>query len=74
MGNGITAPGIMRDPARFRGPEIPHVLPHEKVFPIQIGSKLFRLSGASISSDGMYYIISVLLSSGLFVRNGEWMG
>jgi hypothetical protein len=33
-------------------PDIPKVLPHEKVFPIQIGSKLFRLSGASISSDG----------------------
>lgn len=74
MGNGITAPGIMRDPARMRGPEIPHVLPHEKVFPIQIGSKLFRLSGASISSDGMYYIISVLfyhvLGSLFAVENG----
>ncbi|KAJ4373304.1 hypothetical protein N0V83_003598 [Neocucurbitaria cava] len=31
-----------------RGPEI---LPAGKVFPIQIGSELFRLSGASISSD-----------------------
>ena len=28
------------------------VLPAEKVFPIQIGSELFRLSGASIASDG----------------------
>jgi hypothetical protein len=28
-------------------------LPPEKVFPIQIGSELFRLSGASISSDGL---------------------
>lgn len=28
------------------------ILPPEKVFPIQIGSELFRLSGASISSDG----------------------
>ena len=28
------------------------VLPSGKVFPIQIGSELFRLSGASISSDG----------------------
>ncbi|OBT62250.1 hypothetical protein VE03_08061 [Pseudogymnoascus sp. 23342-1-I1] len=51
LGNGHTAPGIVRDPATIRGPDIPHVLPHEKVFPIQIGSKLFRLSGASISSD-----------------------
>lgn len=30
-------------------------LPSRKVFPIQIGDKLFRLSGASISSDGVYY-------------------
>lgn len=30
----------------------PHVLPAGKVFPIQIGSELFRLSGASLSSDG----------------------
>jgi hypothetical protein len=27
-------------------------LPSEKVFSIQIGSELFRLSGASIASDG----------------------
>ncbi|OBT56406.1 hypothetical protein VE04_03368 [Pseudogymnoascus sp. 24MN13] len=55
MGNGHGAPGIVRDPATVRGLEIPHVLPHEKVFPIQIGSKLFRLSGASISSDAPSY-------------------
>jgi hypothetical protein len=30
----------------------PEVLPLGKVFPIQIGSELFRLSGASLSSDG----------------------
>lgn len=30
------------------------MLPAGKVFPIQIGSELFRLSGASISSDGMH--------------------
>lgn len=33
-------------------PSSPSILPPEKVFPIQIGSELFRLSGASISSDG----------------------
>ena len=33
-------------------PATPMVLPPRKVFPIQIGDKLFRLSGASISSDG----------------------
>jgi len=32
--------------------KIPKILPHERVFPIQIGSELFKLSGASISSDG----------------------
>ncbi|ELQ38627.1 BTB/POZ domain-containing protein [Pyricularia oryzae Y34] len=31
--------------------KIPRILPHERVFPIQIGSKLFKLSGASLSSD-----------------------
>ncbi|RGP80601.1 hypothetical protein FLONG3_1274 [Fusarium longipes] len=30
---------------------IPLILPHERVFPIQIGSELFKLSGASLSSD-----------------------
>lgn len=30
------------------------VLPASKVFPIQIGSQLFRLSGASLSSDGKH--------------------
>jgi len=34
---------------------IPLILPHERVFPIQIGSELFRLSGASISSDAPSY-------------------
>lgn len=34
---------------------IPHILPHERVFPIQIGSELFKLSGASLSSDGAYF-------------------
>jgi len=33
----------------------PSILPPEKVFPIQIGSELFRLSGASISSDAPSY-------------------
>ncbi|KAG9236025.1 hypothetical protein BJ875DRAFT_372915 [Amylocarpus encephaloides] len=35
--------------------DIPEILPHERVFPIQIGSELFRLSGASISSDAPSY-------------------
>ena len=31
------------------------VLPPGNVFPIRIGSELFQLSGASISSDGMFW-------------------
>lgn len=31
---------------------IPKILPHERVFPVQIGTELFKLSGASLSSDG----------------------
>ena len=55
-------PGILRDPtviqARRWNTDIPNILPHERVFPIQIGSELFRLSGASISSDGMHFFLS----------------
>ena len=40
------------DPRKFAANHIPNILPHERVFPIQIGSELFKLSGASISSDG----------------------
>ncbi|KAI9797352.1 MAG: hypothetical protein M1833_005532 [Piccolia ochrophora] len=53
--HGVGAPpGIMRSSKGSTYPEIPNILPHEKVFPIQIGSELFRLSGASISSDGYH--------------------
>ncbi|AEO71859.1 uncharacterized protein THITE_2124720 [Thermothielavioides terrestris NRRL 8126] len=41
------------DPKKIN--EIPNILPHERVFPIQIGSELFKLSGASISSDAPSY-------------------
>jgi hypothetical protein len=53
-------PGILRDVANQRArkynTDIPNILPHERVFPIQIGSELYRLSGASISSDGLVSI------------------
>lgn len=56
--NSQDPPGILREEgvtrARKWNTDIPNILPHERVFPIQIGSELFRLSGASISSDGMY--------------------
>ncbi|KAF9878899.1 BTB/POZ domain-containing protein [Colletotrichum karsti] len=48
-----------RSPAPPRDEEavskIPNLLPHERVFPIQIGNELFKLSGASISSDAPSY-------------------
>lgn len=53
-------PGTGRSSARISGLlykgdlSSASMLPAEKVFPIQIGSELFRLSGASISSDGLY--------------------
>ncbi|ESZ93452.1 BTB/POZ domain-containing protein [Sclerotinia borealis F-4128] len=51
--SGMTdPPGISNYPdARKWNTDIPKYLPHEKVFPIQIGTELFRLSGASLSSD-----------------------
>ncbi|TGO44654.1 hypothetical protein BCON_0481g00040 [Botryotinia convoluta] len=49
-------PGILRNAeARSWNTDIPNHLPHEKVFPIQIGMELFRLSGASLSSDAPSY-------------------
>lgn len=60
-------PGILRDPtttaARKMNTDIPNILPHQRVFPIQIGGKTFKLSGASISSDGMYFLFISLIPS-----------
>lgn len=36
-------------------PTIPVLLPHEAMYKIQVGSKLFEISGASLSSDGPSY-------------------
>lgn len=36
-------------------PSVPVVLPHEKVYSIQVGYRLFRLSGLSLSSDSPSY-------------------
>lgn len=72
MSTGAEIPGILRDrdqvqvesveketviPRRMNT-DIPLILPHERVFPIQIGNQLFRLSGASISSDGMSTVLT----------------
>ncbi|KAI1269548.1 hypothetical protein F5Y18DRAFT_102733 [Xylariaceae sp. FL1019] len=42
--------------------KIPNILPHERVFPVQIGSELFKLSGASLSSDAPSYFSQYFLS------------
>ncbi|KAM4059138.1 BTB/POZ fold domain containing protein [Hirsutella rhossiliensis] len=41
--------------------KIPDILPHSRVFPIQIGSELFKLSGASICSDAPSYFSQYFL-------------
>ncbi|KAK3320522.1 hypothetical protein B0T19DRAFT_429803 [Cercophora scortea] len=41
--------------------KIPKILPHERVFPIQIGCELFKLSGASLSSDAPSYFSQYFL-------------
>ena len=60
-------PGVLRT---RHGEEIPngqHILPHTKGFSIQIGSEVFKLSGASIMSDGQHipmqwsFLVSILL-------------
>ncbi|EPS43273.1 hypothetical protein H072_2776 [Dactylellina haptotyla CBS 200.50] len=35
---------------------IPSILPHDKVFNVQVGCQMFSLSGASISSDGKSHL------------------
>lgn len=37
-------------------PSIPEILPFQKVYSIQVGSKLYKLSGASLSSDAPSYL------------------
>ncbi|AAS54539.2 AGR050Wp [Eremothecium gossypii ATCC 10895] len=45
--------------------ELPNVLPHENMYLVQIGHKLFRISGASLSSDSPSYFTEY------FRRRGE---
>ena len=53
MASSTPAAGKRQEPHRVRTMhKIPDILPRERVFPIQIGGELFKLSGASISSDG----------------------
>ncbi len=49
-------PGVLRTEQGNDATNGQFALPPGKGFPIQIGSELFRLSGASIMSDGQYYL------------------
>ncbi|KAF5019934.1 hypothetical protein F66182_8057 [Fusarium sp. NRRL 66182] len=51
----ITRPLAVQPISEKNVSRIPLILPHERVFPIQIGSELFKLSGASLSSDAPSY-------------------
>ncbi|KAL8798527.1 MAG: hypothetical protein Q9182_006583 [Xanthomendoza sp. 2 TL-2023] len=48
----INAPGMVRSEASNPSQQDSSTLPDEKGFSIQVGSELFKLSGASIMSDG----------------------
>lgn len=48
----VNTPGVLRTRTGFEVDDGQHSLPHAKGFSIQIGSELFKLSGASIMSDG----------------------
>lgn len=63
--DSINPPGIVRSAASNSSQQNFSTLPDEKGFTIQIGSELFRLSGASIMSDGMSNEISDFQEHGL---------
>lgn len=44
-------------------PSIPVILSHEKIYSIQVGEKLFRLSGASLSSDAPSYFTKFFIQN-----------
>jgi hypothetical protein len=45
-------------------PQIPRILSHERIYSIQVGYKLFKLSGASLSSDAPSYFTRFFLQEG----------
>ena len=52
-GNGFMArDSVARNNSTSESSQPKEALPNQKGFPIQCGSELFRLSGASIMSDG----------------------
>lgn len=46
-------------------PNIPQILPHDRMYNIQIGTKLFKISGASLSSDGPSYFTNYFIKKDL---------
>ncbi|KAL8782804.1 MAG: hypothetical protein Q9213_005083 [Squamulea squamosa] len=59
LDEAIATPGIVRSSASNASQQDLPGLPDEKGFSIQIGSELFKLSGASIMSDGGFKVIFV---------------
>lgn len=57
LDDSLNTPGIVRSAASNSSQQDLRTLPDEKGFSIQIGSELFRLSGASIMSDGRLHDI-----------------
>ncbi|KAI4221725.1 MAG: hypothetical protein L6R36_006693 [Xanthoria steineri] len=55
LDDSLNTPGIVRSAASNSSQQDVRTLPDEKGFSIQIGSELFRLSGASIMSDAPSY-------------------
>uniref|UniRef100_A0A060TIU5 ARAD1D41118p n=1 Tax=Blastobotrys adeninivorans TaxID=409370 RepID=A0A060TIU5_BLAAD len=53
--------GSIETPKGNFSPTIPEILPHQQVFSIQVGDSMFRLSGASLSSDGPSFFTNFFL-------------
>ena len=75
INNGSQAPfktpGILRTMDKSLARNGLPLLPPEKAFSIQIGWRLFRLSGASITSDGEYRLRQTLLIPNLWLISPE---
>ncbi|KAH7580913.1 Uncharacterized protein AO441_003997 [Nakaseomyces glabratus] len=52
--------GSALSPEQF-DPNIPEILPHEKMYRIQVGKQLFKISGASLNSDGPSFFTNYFL-------------
>lgn len=52
-------------------PNIPQILPHEKMYKIQVGRTLFKISGASLSSDGPSFFTEYFSRRGLPNHNSS---